>query len=102
MQKPLTLIVSDLHMGDGSSSDDFVDDKDQFAKFLAEQLLTDRGKNGEIELIINGDFLEFVMVRPDLYTLNSPDYWCSQTESIEKLKTLLKGHPKVFKAIADF
>ncbi|MEH2547445.1 UDP-2,3-diacylglucosamine pyrophosphatase LpxH [Bradyrhizobium sp. AZCC 2262] len=102
MQKPLTLIVSDLHMGDGSSSDDFVDDKNQFAKFLAEQLLTDRGKKGEIELIINGDFLEFVMVRPDLYTLNSRDYWCSRDESVEKLKTLLKGHPKVFKAIADF
>jgi hypothetical protein len=36
-QKPLTLIVSDLHKGDGKPGDDFVDDNKQFSTFVNAQ-----------------------------------------------------------------
>jgi len=101
-QKPLTLIVSDLHMGDGGTGDDFVDHDNQFSNFVDAQAKTEHGKNGGIELVINGDFLEFVQVRPEVYKLNSQDYWCSETESLSKLESIIQGHPQAFRALADF
>lgn len=101
-QKPVTLIVSDLHMGDGKRGDDFVDDRQQFANFVHQQAQTDEGRRGEIELIINGDLLEFVQVLPERYTLNSPDFWCSEEESLAKLDCILAGHPEAFAALAEF
>ena len=101
-QKPVTLIVSDLHMGDGRPGDDFVDDRKQFASFVRQQAQSDRGRRGDIELIINGDLLEFVQVLPERYTLNSPDYWCSEAESLDKLDCILAGHPEAFAALAEF
>jgi UDP-2,3-diacylglucosamine pyrophosphatase LpxH len=101
-QKRVTIIVSDLHMGDGSPGDDFVDDKKQFAKFVSDQAATPEGRAGEIEFIINGDFLELVQVLPEAYTLNSSEYWCSESESLEKLECVLKGHPEVFEALDEF
>jgi UDP-2,3-diacylglucosamine pyrophosphatase LpxH len=101
-QKPVTLIVSDLHIGDGSPADDFVNDRDQFATFLRTQAATPDGQAGKIELIINGDFLEFVQVLPKAYTLNSTEYWCSEAESLAKLDCILAGHPEIFKALEAF
>jgi UDP-2,3-diacylglucosamine pyrophosphatase LpxH len=101
-QKRVTLIVSDLHMGDGGKGDDFVDDKNQFATFVDERAKTPEGRDGEIELIINGDFLEFAQVLPEAYTLNSSEFWCSESESLKKLDCILKGHPKVFEALGRF
>jgi UDP-2,3-diacylglucosamine pyrophosphatase LpxH len=101
-QKRVTVIVSDLHMGDGKPGDDFVDNKDQFANFVRGQAATDEGRAGEIELIINGDFLEFVQVLPEAYTLNSKEFWCSESESLAKLECILAGHSKVFDALDAF
>ncbi|MBV9958265.1 MAG: hypothetical protein JO360_07585, partial [Acidobacteria bacterium] len=58
--KPVTLIVSDLHVGGGASDpgDDHVFDKSQFRDFIRRQSETPEGKRGDIELVINGDFLE--------------------------------------------
>jgi hypothetical protein len=78
----VSLIVSDLHMGDGNAGDDFVDDKHQFAEFVRAQTASPEGCAGAIELIINGDFLEFVQVCPQAYSLDAPDYWCSEEESL--------------------
>ena len=63
-QKRVTLIVSDLHMGDGTAGDDFVDDAHQFSTFVKSQAAKAEGRDGQIELIINGDFLELVQVFP--------------------------------------
>jgi UDP-2,3-diacylglucosamine pyrophosphatase LpxH len=101
-QKRVTLIVSDLHMGDGKAGDDFVNDSNQFATFVRSQAATAEGRNGEIELIINGDFLELVQVLPEAYTLNSTKYWCSESESLRKLDCVIAGYPDVFKALAEF
>jgi UDP-2,3-diacylglucosamine pyrophosphatase LpxH len=101
-QKRVTLIVSDLHIGDGKPGDDFVSDKGQLVKFLRNQLTTPEGQNGEIELIINGDFLEFVQVSPETYALKSREYWCSETESLAKLDCILRGHADIFAMLKDF
>ena len=101
-QKRVTLIVSDLHMGDGEVGDDFVDDNHQFANFVYDQARTAEGRAGDIELIINGDCFEFVQVLPHVYTLSSSDYWCSESELIAKLDRILKGHPYVFEALKEF
>jgi len=101
-QKRVTLIVSDLHMGDGGPGDDFVDDRHQFATFVRAQAATPEGRGGQIELIVNGDFLEMVQVFPEAYKGDPSVAWCSETESIEKLARILKGHPAVFDALAEF
>jgi UDP-2,3-diacylglucosamine pyrophosphatase LpxH len=101
-QKPITLIVSDLHMGDGTPGDDFVDDADQFATFVRAQAASAEGQEGKIELVINGDFLELAQVLPDAYQGNSALYWCSESESMQKLKRVLAGHPNVFDALKEF
>jgi UDP-2,3-diacylglucosamine pyrophosphatase LpxH len=101
-EKRVTLIVSDLHLGDGKRGDDFVDDKRQFAEFIDAQAATAEGRAGQVELIINGDFLDFVQVCPTAYTLNSPDYWCSEDESVIKLNSILQGHEDVFDALRKF
>jgi UDP-2,3-diacylglucosamine pyrophosphatase LpxH len=101
-QKRITLIVSDLHIGDGKAGDDFVDGKHQFANFVCAHADSKEGCAGDIELIINGDFLEFVQVLPQAYTLNSAEYWCSESESVAKLDCILKGHPDVFEALKQF
>ena len=98
----VTLIVSDLHMADGGSGDDFVDDKHQFVEFLRTQAATEQGRAGDIELVVNGDFLEFAQVCPDAYILNSSEYWCSEAESLRKLDCILAGHPDVFAALKAF
>jgi UDP-2,3-diacylglucosamine pyrophosphatase LpxH len=98
----VTLIVSDLHMGDGAPGDDFVDDDHQFAKFVRAQAATREGAAGQMELIINGDFLEFVQVYPQAYRLNSAQYWCTEKESLAKLERILKGHADVFLSLREF
>jgi UDP-2,3-diacylglucosamine pyrophosphatase LpxH len=87
--KRVCLIVSDLHIGDRTTGDDFVYDKNQFVKFLDHQRgNTAEGQAGEIELIVNGDFLEFVQVNPNAFTFTSKEYWCSEKESVAKLKSI--------------
>jgi UDP-2,3-diacylglucosamine pyrophosphatase LpxH len=101
-QKQVTLIVSDLHMGDGSAGDDFVDDQQQFANFVRAQAATAEGRAGRIELIINGDFLEMVQVLPEAYQGDGSLYWCSESESVRKLDRIVAGHPAVFDALKEF
>ena len=101
-QKRVTLIVSDLHMGDGTAGDDFVDDTHQFSTFVKSQAAKAEGRDGQIELIINGDFLELVQVFPEAYQASSSLHWCSESESVQKLDRILSGHPAVFDALKEF
>jgi UDP-2,3-diacylglucosamine pyrophosphatase LpxH len=101
-EKRVTFIISDLHVGDGTGSDDFVDHNQQLAGFLKEQESTQAGRSGDIELIINGDFLEFVQVYPEGYTLQSSEFWCSEQESEAKLTKIINGHGGVFETLARF
>jgi UDP-2,3-diacylglucosamine pyrophosphatase LpxH len=102
--KPVTLIVSDLHVGGGPNDpgDDHVYQNDQFRRFVDEAANSDDGRAGRVELFINGDFLEFAQVRPEVYTLGSAQYWCSEAESVAKLDAILAGHRDIFEALGRF
>lgn len=102
IQKPITVVVSDLHLGGGASDpgDDHVYQGGEFIDFLNDAMPESR--DGQVELFINGDFLEFAQVLPDVYTPISPRLWCSEEESLEKLNEIIKGHEDIFAALADF
>jgi UDP-2,3-diacylglucosamine pyrophosphatase LpxH len=97
----IVVIVSDLHMSDGGRRDDFICNASQFPRLL-DELASKPGDSGQIELFINGDFLDFVQALPESYQLNSAKYWCSEAESMRKLEAILKGHPDVFAALRKF
>lgn len=101
-QPPVTIIISDLHLGGGKKADpgdDHVCDRQQLVRFIGDIA---KRKDGPVELFINGDFLDFAQVEPDVYQLGSPDYWCSEAESVKKLEAIIKGHADVFKALKKF
>jgi UDP-2,3-diacylglucosamine pyrophosphatase LpxH len=103
-QKPVTIIISDLHVGGGQvdPGDDHVYDRQQLVQFLDRLVGEDAGANGKMELIINGDFLEFAQVVPEAYALGSGWYWCSEEESLTKLTAILDGHPEIFQQLRMF
>jgi UDP-2,3-diacylglucosamine pyrophosphatase LpxH len=102
--KPITLIVSDLHVGGGPADrgDDHVCHKNQFVQLLREQADTPEGCRGELELFINGDFLEFAQTDQEAFHIASQDCWCTEAQSLRKLCTIVKGHPEIFAALKAF
>ena len=102
--KPVSVIVSDLHVGGGAADpgDDHVYDHQQFVVLLEKMALEEAGRQGNVELIINGDFLEFGQVLPQAYAVGSVSYWCSENESLQKLEAIISGHPEIFKALEKF
>jgi UDP-2,3-diacylglucosamine pyrophosphatase LpxH len=102
--KQVTISVSDLHVGGGPNDpgDDHVYHKQQFSQFITMLRDSLEGQAGEIELFINGDFLEFAQVNPGAYTLGSAKFWCSEAESMQKLEPILQGHPNIFAALKEF
>lgn len=100
----VTLIISDLHVGGGAADpgDDHVCHRQQLVNFLREQAQSPEGRSGRLELFINGDFLEFAQTNTSAFSLVSERCWCTQDESAAKLQTIVKGHPEIFQALADF
>jgi UDP-2,3-diacylglucosamine pyrophosphatase LpxH len=104
-EKPVVIVISDLHLGGGPNDpgDDHVYDQAQFRNFIEKHLLeSTEGQQGNLELFINGDFLEFAQTRPEAYTLRSGDAWCAKPESCAKLEAMLSGHADIFEAMQDF
>lgn len=100
--QPITLIVSDLHVGDGNYDDDHVHDKNQLVNFIRAAAASDDGCAGRLELFFNGDFLEFAQTATDAFTLVDDNGWCTEHESLAKLEAIIGGHPAIFAALAEF
>lgn len=105
MSKPVTVIISDLHLGGGSTDpgDDHVHQGSPLVRLLQNELgMSDHGKRGDIELLINGDLFELAQVKPDYY--NGKDYltWSSENESLKRLNIILCGHASIFTAMEEF
>lgn len=102
--KPRTIIISDLHLGGGASDpgDDHVYDGDQLQRFVSGLTASDAGQAGEIELYINGDFLEFAQTEQQAYRGEDSAFWCSEEESMQKLAAIVRGHSAVFDALRSF
>lgn len=104
MDRPQTLIVSDLHLGGGAADrgDDHVHQQGQLERFIRQELRSRLAQCGGVELFFNGDFFEFVQVEAQAYRARSSEYWCSEPESLVKLEAILAGHANIFAALRDF
>lgn len=102
--KKIKIVISDLHLGKGrilkngglNSLEEFY-----FGEKLVEFIhyhCTGIYQDFEVELVINGDFLNFLQVdyRGHFLTVITEDI------SLEVMKSIIQGHEKVFKALAHF
>ncbi len=97
--KTTSIIISDLHFGQNDDFDIFqANGKDAaFEAFLAHCGDTDR----PVELIINGDFVDFLQLKPwDIY-LNQGTKSIRQ-QALVKAQAIVQGNHRAFKALADF
>lgn len=97
-------IISDLHISEGTLDDCDEELENHFVSFL-ESL---RRRPGSCELIINGDFLDFVQATPwsggelEDSTGEGVPLCFTENQSVEKLTAIEKGHPLIFEAIRTF
>ena len=98
------VVISDLHLGKGRRMDDGGTNSleefyygDRLVEFL-HYYSSGEFRNAEVELIINGDFLNFLQV--DF----RGHYLTVMTEGVclEILKSIVAGHAKVFQAMKEF
>ncbi len=90
-------IISDLHLGDGSELDDFKQDI-QFRHFVQEL-----GRKRKAELIINGDFIDFLAISlPEESPRPFSRLGNTEEESLRKLEMVLDAHPLVFDSLRGF
>lgn len=90
------IFLSDLHVGDGSSKDDFNQDE------LFESLVSDWNKLENPEIVIVGDGFE-ILESNAVRNLGLAGFW----ESVEKLdenviSDIQKAHPKIFESLNKF
>ena len=103
-RKKYKLVISDFHIGSGrldldggiNRLESFILDS-RFAGFLEYYSKRDFGRS-EVELIINGDFLNTLQVDyREEYTTN-----ISEEVALQKVAKIFDGHPELFQALADF
>jgi UDP-2,3-diacylglucosamine pyrophosphatase LpxH len=87
------VIISDVHLGDGSRLDDFFDDE-----ALAEFIDSYVSAGGPTELILAGDTLEFLQVR--LPGLDDDEY--SDLAAGRRAAAIVAAHRGVFEALGRF
>ena len=104
MKRKIKLVISDLHLGrgrllEGGATNPL--EEFYFGQKLVEFLnyyCLGEFREAEVELIINGDFLNFLQVDYHGHFLTV----VTEAISLEKLKAIVEGHPEVFKALRDF
>lgn len=102
--RKVKLVISDFHLGRGRWLEDgTLNPLEQFIydeKFI--QLLdyysSDLFRKDEVELIINGDFLNTIQVD---YDEKLPDS-ITERGSLEKMEKIIAGHPEIFDALKKF
>lgn len=102
--KKIILVISDIHLGAGAIIDGR---RNQLEDFHADKELVDffdyyssgDYQNLDVELIINGDFLDLLAVPYVKYF--DDEYW-SEKAALEKLEMILKAHPEVIGAMKKF
>ncbi len=102
--KKIKLVISDLHLGLGRTIDGGITNSleefffgDKLAEFL-HYYTSGEYREHDVELVINGDFLNFLQVDYRGHHLTV----ITESVSLEKLKNMVKGHPEVFKALRNF
>jgi UDP-2,3-diacylglucosamine pyrophosphatase LpxH len=102
--KKVVLVISDIHLGAGvyiegkrNLLEDFHYDQElvDFLNFYS----TGDYQNMDVELVINGDFLDLLAV-PNVNFFDD-EYW-SEAASLEKLRIICNAHPEVLLALDNF
>lgn len=113
MGQKLKFVLSDLYIGAGYANEggndleEFVVDA-ELVNFLSEIEAENERNRREVELIINGNFFEFLRVPAvDAYvpteTYPQEAYLDSSEEaSVKRLKIIREGHSEIFKALSKF
>jgi len=100
----IILVISDVHIGAGpyiESRFNYLEDfhyDDVFSEFLI-HYISPEYQGIAVELVINGDFLDFLAVPFVRYF--DDEFW-SEAASLEKMEIIYEAHPKVFEAIRKF
>lgn len=98
------LVISDLHLGAGAiingrknPLEDFYSDQEleEFLHFFS----SGEYANKEVELVINGDFLDLLAVP---YVKYFDDEFWSEKAALEKLQMIMMAHPEVMQALNNF
>jgi UDP-2,3-diacylglucosamine pyrophosphatase LpxH len=107
----LKFVLSDLHLGAGHIESNYLEDftvDTKLAQFLQAISHESERDQREVELIINGDFFEFLEVpavdnyRPGEVYPDEAYLDSSEQASIQRLNIIVEGHPLVFDALSDF
>lgn len=103
-RRKIKVVISDLHIGKGRILENGgLNSLEEF--YYGEKLIeflhyysTSLYRDDEVELIINGDFFNFLQVdyRGHFLTV------VTEGVALEVLKSIVRGHEKVFKAFAEF
>src|SRR6266481_3135291 len=98
----IIIVVSDLHVAAGP-----LDDCDaEIEQSIVEFILSLAARNEPIELVINGDFLDFVQappyIGPELEGEGDGIPLCfTEMQSVAKLRAIVAAHPSIFAAIGE-
>jgi UDP-2,3-diacylglucosamine pyrophosphatase LpxH len=111
MQEQRLVIISDTHISAGPLDDFDQELEGQLCRFLEKQATTE----STTELVINGDFLDFIQAplgeneertweRPELRSLTAEriPLCFTQKQSLAKLVAILQRHGPVFNALGQF
>lgn len=103
-EKKIKIIVSDMHLGKGKILEDGAVNKleefffgEKFAELL-DYYTSGKFRNYHVELVINGDFLNFLQVDYRGHFLKV----FTEEVSLEILKEIVTGQPEVFDALRKF
>ena len=99
--RPHAVVLSDLHLGEGHDSplEDFTVD-DAFSDFV-DHLIREGAASGKpATVVFNGDTIDFLKVSSGPDVDAARDVTTTEAVAVQKMKRVLKAHPKVFAAMA--
>jgi len=91
------IVLSDIELGAGNLTDDFISDK-TLIKFIKSLI----GRDHPVDLILNGDIIDFLkcpLIEGDKYSY--PRH-ISEDISLAKLRSVYEAHSLVFDVLKDF
>lgn len=101
--KKIKLVISDLHLGRGRISNGVINPLEEF--YFEDKLVefldfysSGKYRDAEVELIINGDFLNFLQVDYKEHFLTV----ITEGVALDLLKGIIEGQDKVFRAFREF
>jgi UDP-2,3-diacylglucosamine pyrophosphatase LpxH len=104
LSERLLLVISDLHMGVGALDDFDAEIEKHFVGFLGEW----RANSTPVELVINGDLLDFVQAPPftgrklEARSSTGIPLCFTQQQSLDKLTAIAGNHAPAFGALREF